>query len=81
MNKTAFFRFEAAPAIGAGHAVRSCVIADALYEKGWECKIVTSETSYRFVKKLDRFHYLFNFLIQKNLVRLYLFVLYTPKKI
>lgn len=51
----ALFRFEASSAIGAGHAIRSCVIADALQEKGWECKIVTSQTSYDFIENLNRF--------------------------
>jgi UDP-2,4-diacetamido-2,4,6-trideoxy-beta-L-altropyranose hydrolase len=53
-SKTAFFRFEASPTIGAGHAIRSSVLADALIEKGWNCKIVTLETSYGFIKNLER---------------------------
>ena len=54
-RKTAFFRFEASPTIGAGHAIRSCVIADALVERGLECFIVTTETSYELIKSLARF--------------------------
>lgn len=54
-NKKAYFRFEASPAIGAGHAMRSTVIADALAEKGWDCQIVTLKESYDFIKNLDRF--------------------------
>ncbi len=55
MIKIAFFRFEASSKIGAGHAIRSSVLADALTEKAWQCKIVTSETSYNFIKDLERF--------------------------
>ena len=54
-NKKAYFRFEASSKIGAGHAMRSTVIADALAEKGWDCQIVTTQTSYDFIKNLDRF--------------------------
>lgn len=54
--KKAFFRFEASSAIGAGHAVRSCVIADRLFEEGWECFLVTSKESYDFIPDLKRFH-------------------------
>lgn len=54
-RKTAFFRFEASPTIGAGHAIRSCVIADALVGRGWECCAVTTKTSYEFIKSLERF--------------------------
>lgn len=54
-NKRAYFRFEASPNIGAGHAVRSCVIADGLHEKGWECKVVTSKNTYSFISNLKRF--------------------------
>ena len=53
--RIAFFRFEASPQIGAGHAIRSCVIADALSEKGWDCKVVTSENTYEFIEDLKRF--------------------------
>ena len=53
--KTAYFRFEASPVIGAGHAMRSSVIADALAEKGWDCQIVTLQKSYDFIKNLERF--------------------------
>ncbi|MDP5012479.1 MAG: UDP-2,4-diacetamido-2,4,6-trideoxy-beta-L-altropyranose hydrolase, partial [Alphaproteobacteria bacterium] len=54
-NKKAFFRFEASSSIGAGHAMRSCVIADALVERGWECCVVTTETTYELIKSLERF--------------------------
>ncbi len=53
--KKAFFRFEASFAIGAGHAMRSCVIADALVERGWDCQIITSVGTYDFIKSLERF--------------------------
>lgn len=53
--KTAFFRFEASSTIGAGHAMRSCVIADELVERGWDCQIVTSAETYDFIKSLERF--------------------------
>ena len=55
MNKLAFFCFEAAPNLGAGHAIRSCVIADALAEEGWICKLVTKQASYEFIANLNRF--------------------------
>ncbi|MBP9829249.1 MAG: UDP-2,4-diacetamido-2,4,6-trideoxy-beta-L-altropyranose hydrolase [Proteobacteria bacterium] len=55
MIKKAFFRFEASPSIGAGHAIRSCVIGDALVEEGWTCNLVTSEDSYDFIPGLQRF--------------------------
>ncbi len=54
-KKLAIFRFEASPTIGAGHAIRSCVLADALIERDWACKVATSLTTYDFVPKLDRF--------------------------
>ncbi len=53
--KTAFFRFEASSIIGAGHVMRSCVIADELTEQGWECQIVTRSETYNFIKSLERF--------------------------
>lgn len=55
VGKKAYFRFEASPNVGAGHAMRSTVIADALIEKGWDCKIVTRHESYDFIKNLERF--------------------------
>ncbi|MDP4840374.1 MAG: UDP-2,4-diacetamido-2,4,6-trideoxy-beta-L-altropyranose hydrolase [Alphaproteobacteria bacterium] len=55
MIQKAFFRFEASPAIGAGHAIRSCVIADALVEDGWISYLVTSKNSYDFIPDLKRF--------------------------
>ncbi len=51
----AVFRFEASPAIGAGHAIRSCVLADALIEKGFSIKIVTSLQSYHFLTHLTKY--------------------------
>jgi UDP-2,4-diacetamido-2,4,6-trideoxy-beta-L-altropyranose hydrolase len=53
--KTAFFSFEASLSIGAGHAIRSTVLADALTELGWDCKIVSSKETYDFIQTLDRF--------------------------
>lgn len=53
--KTAFFRFEASLHIGAGHAIRCCVIADALLALGWKCSIVTSSQTYEFISDLIRF--------------------------
>ncbi len=55
MKKLALFRFEASPLIGAGHAIRSCVLADALIEQGWICKIVTTAETYEFIHGLNRF--------------------------
>ncbi|MBW8308966.1 MAG: UDP-2,4-diacetamido-2,4,6-trideoxy-beta-L-altropyranose hydrolase [Candidatus Paracaedibacteraceae bacterium] len=55
MTKKAFFRFDASPLIGAGHAIRSCVIADELVNQGWSCSIITSATTYDFIQSLDRF--------------------------
>ncbi|WP_051908797.1 UDP-2,4-diacetamido-2,4,6-trideoxy-beta-L-altropyranose hydrolase [Candidatus Odyssella acanthamoebae] len=55
MAKKAFFRFEASLLIGAGHVIRSCVIADELIARGWECQIITSAESYKFIKILSRF--------------------------
>ena len=54
-TKKAYFCFEASPSIGAGHAIRSTVIADALIEMGWECIIVTKVESYQFIESLQRF--------------------------
>lgn len=56
LTKKAYFRFEASPTMGAGHAIRSCVIADALNEEGWSCFLVTSDTSYEFIPDLKRFN-------------------------
>lgn len=55
MSKIAIFRFEANCSLGAGHAIRTCVIADALTEKGWVCTIVTSSETYEFITELKRF--------------------------
>lgn len=54
-NKLAFFRFEASPTKGAGHAIRSGVLADALVEGGWTCKLVTNAETYEFIADLNRF--------------------------
>ena len=54
-KKTAFFRFDASFAMGAGHAIRSSVLADALTERGWVCTIVTPQATYDFMKDLKRF--------------------------
>lgn len=54
-NKIAIFCFEASLKIGAGHAMRACVLADALIAKGWICKVVTSEETYKFISSLERF--------------------------
>jgi UDP-2,4-diacetamido-2,4,6-trideoxy-beta-L-altropyranose hydrolase len=53
--KIACFRFEAYSDIGAGHAMRSTVLADALIENGWDCRLVTNKASYDFIKNLERF--------------------------
>ena len=55
VDKLAIFVFEASPIIGAGHAIRSTVLSDALVEEGWSCKIVTTSTTYDFLPKLGRF--------------------------
>ncbi len=55
VKKLAIFRFEASSIIGAGHAIRSCVLADALIEEDWICKVVTTLTTYDFIPKMDRF--------------------------
>ena len=55
MSKLALFRFEASFSIGAGHAIRSCVIADELVERGWTCKVIASQDTYDFIPALSRF--------------------------
>ncbi len=55
LHKRAYFRFEASPKIGAGHAIRSCVIADELTDLGWDCKIITTRESFIFIPALNRF--------------------------
>ncbi len=52
--KKAYFYFETSSQIGAGHAIRSCVLADALVQLGWHCKLITSQSSYEFID-LSRF--------------------------
>src|SRR5580700_7178657 len=55
-NKQAFFRFEASFQIGAGHAIRSMVLADALQEiDKWEIKIITSLNTYNFIPQLQKY--------------------------
>jgi UDP-2,4-diacetamido-2,4,6-trideoxy-beta-L-altropyranose hydrolase len=54
-QKKAFFRVEASPLIGAGHAMRCGVLADALSEKEWICYFVTSQEAYDFIPALSRF--------------------------
>ncbi|MBS0185080.1 MAG: UDP-2,4-diacetamido-2,4,6-trideoxy-beta-L-altropyranose hydrolase [Proteobacteria bacterium] len=53
--KTALFLFEASSKIGAGHAIRSCVLAEALKEHHWMCKIITLPTTYEFISQLKSF--------------------------
>jgi UDP-2,4-diacetamido-2,4,6-trideoxy-beta-L-altropyranose hydrolase len=53
--KKAYFRFEASSKIGAGHAIRSTVLADALSSEGWKCITVTAAHSYKFISNLARF--------------------------
>jgi UDP-2,4-diacetamido-2,4,6-trideoxy-beta-L-altropyranose hydrolase len=53
--KIAIFRFEASPTIGAGHAIRSGVLADALLRRGWQCVCITDSMSYDFIHDLTRF--------------------------
>lgn len=53
--KIAFFHFEANLQIGAGHAMRSSVLADLLLEKGWRCETVTTQKTYEFIPALNRF--------------------------
>ena len=55
LKTTAYFRFDASLKRGAGHAMRSIVLADALAERGWVCKIVTHFETYEFLKQLSRF--------------------------
>ena len=55
LKKLALFRFEASASIGAGHAMRSCVLADALAEEGWNCKVVTTPETYNFIPNMERF--------------------------
>ncbi len=55
MMKIAFFQFDASSSIGAGHAIRSCAIADALGDQGWLCKLVTRPETYEFIPDLNRF--------------------------
>lgn len=53
--KYAIFRFEASNAVGAGHAIRSGVLADALVAQGWTVDMVTSAETVAFIKALSRF--------------------------
>lgn len=55
MLEQAYFRLEANERIGAGHAIRSGVLADALVKEGWKCVFVTTQESYDFIKNLERF--------------------------
>ena len=54
-KRKAFFRFEALPEIGAGHAIRTSVIVDVLRNDGWECIIISSKDTFDFVPNLKRF--------------------------
>ncbi len=53
--KQAFLCFETSPAIGAGHAIRSLVLANMLSEHGWACRFVTSAESYNFISALKTY--------------------------
>lgn len=55
MSKIAIFRFEASANSGAGHAMRSCVLADKLVEFGWNCVFVTSKQTLSMIPALQRF--------------------------
>lgn len=72
--KTALFKFEASSELGAGHAIRSSVIADTLVGIGWKCKLVTSLSTMDFIpdlKQYDRIdpeHYITNTIASDLLV-------------
>lgn len=53
MLKLAFFRLEASEVIGAGHAIRSLVLADGLLRHGWRCIIAASESTFRFIEHFN----------------------------
>lgn len=55
MNKSIIFRFEASPTIGAGHAVRSMVLAHKFKELNWDVRIATKVESYDFIRFLKYF--------------------------
>lgn len=64
--KIAVLHFEANPQIGAGHAIRSSVLADLLIQQGWHCAVVTTKTTYDFIKSLERFQRIDPEYFQKN---------------
>lgn len=53
--RTALFCLEASFRRGAGHAIRSSVIADELAARGWGCHFVTHQETYEFIPDLKRF--------------------------
>jgi UDP-2,4-diacetamido-2,4,6-trideoxy-beta-L-altropyranose hydrolase len=54
-KKTAFFRFDASPIIGAGHAIRCSALGDALTKSGWKSYVVTNQETYDFIPDLNCF--------------------------
>ena len=56
-NRTAIFRCDASPAIGAGHVVRCLALADALRRDGWSCTFVCSDDSDVAVRVLAATHH------------------------
>lgn len=45
MRPKSLFRFDASPAIGGGHAVRSLALAKAMTSAGWDCRLAVSRTT------------------------------------
>lgn len=54
-KKTAFFRFDASPLIGAGHAIRCSALGDALTKSGWKSYVITNQETYDFIPNLNCF--------------------------
>ncbi len=51
----AVFRFDANPALGAGHAMRCLVLANYMQEQGWQCYFATAQEAYDFVPALKAY--------------------------
>ena len=49
----AYFRFDAGPAIGGGHAMRALALADALRESGWSCTLACNSEALDIIPALN----------------------------